>query len=69
MTAIQEDIICDCSGTTKTKIHQLIANGKNTIEQISAATGAITGCGSCDVLIEEIIAETDITIINEPKQS
>jgi len=60
MTEILEEIICDCSGTTNTKIHQLIDNGKDSFEKIAAATGAGTGCGSCDVLIMEILAKKDI---------
>ncbi len=52
-----EEIICDCSGTTKSKIHQLIDDGKNSFEKIASATGAGTGCGSCDVLIMEILAD------------
>ena len=51
----EEDIICDCTGTTKAKIKQLIENGANDLDKISSATGAGTGCGSCDVLIMEIL--------------
>lgn len=63
MTDLPEEIICDCTGTKKSKIIQLIADGKNSFDEISSATGAGTGCGSCDVLIEEILAEhhTDTT--------
>lgn len=57
MTDTPEEIICDCSGTTKSKIHQLIDDGKNSFEKIASATGAGTGCGSCDVLIMEILAD------------
>ncbi len=57
MTDLSEEIICDCSGTTKTKIYQLILDGKDSFEKIASATGAGTGCGSCDILIMEILAE------------
>ncbi len=60
MTDQSEEIICDCSGTTKAKIHQLINDGKDSFEKIASATGAGTGCGSCDVLIMEILAERNI---------
>lgn len=60
MTYTPEEIICDCSGTTKSKIHQLIDDGKNSFEKIASATGAGTGCGSCDVLIMEILADKSI---------
>ena len=51
----EEDIICTCTGTKKEKIKQLIANGADSLDKISSATGANTGCGSCDVLILELL--------------
>jgi bacterioferritin-associated ferredoxin len=60
MTNQPEEIICDCSGTTKAKIHQLINDGKDSFEKIASATGAGTGCGSCDVLIMDILTEKNI---------
>ena len=51
----QKKIICDCTGTTEAKIEALIAKGKNTLDEISSATGAGTGCGSCDILIIELL--------------
>ena len=50
-----DEIICDCTGTSYKKILQLIKDGKASLEQISCATGASTGCGSCDILIMELI--------------
>lgn len=60
MTDILDEIICDCSGTTKAKINQLIDDGKDSFEKIASATGAGTGCGSCDVLIMDILTEKSI---------
>jgi bacterioferritin-associated ferredoxin len=60
MTDLSEEIICDCSGTTRAKINQLIEDGKDSFEKIASATGAGTGCGSCDVLIMDILAEKSI---------
>ncbi len=51
----KEDIICTCTGTTKAKIKQLIKKGADDIDKISSATGAGTGCGSCDILIMELL--------------
>lgn len=65
MTDPSEEIICDCSGTTKAKIHQLITDGKDSFEKIAAATGAGTGCGSCDVLIIEILDQKNIDTLTE----
>lgn len=53
----QQDIICSCTGTTKAKVNQLIAKGYDDLDKISSATGASTGCGSCDILILELLAK------------
>jgi len=53
----QSEIICDCTGTTKAKIEQLIHAGKNTLDAIASTTGATTGCAACNMLIEEIIEQ------------
>jgi len=54
-----DEVICTCSGTTKAKILQLIAKGVDDIDKIASATGAVTGCGSCDATIQDIITEQD----------
>ena len=51
----EKDIICTCTGTTKEKVKQLIDNGADSLDKISSATGANTGCGSCDVLILDLL--------------
>lgn len=51
----QTNIICTCAGTSKEKIEQLITQGTNTLDAIASATGANTGCGSCDILILELL--------------
>ncbi|PHS69023.1 MAG: (2Fe-2S)-binding protein [Methylophaga sp.] len=53
----EDIIICDCSGTTKAKILQLIDNGADDIDKISRATGAVSGCGSCDILVADLLNE------------
>ncbi len=53
----QQEVICDCSGTTKNKVKELIENGYDSIDKISRATGAVSGCGSCDILILELLDE------------
>lgn len=53
----QETVICTCTGTTQAKIEQLIAKGTDTLDKISSATGANTGCGSCDILISELLVQ------------
>lgn len=50
------EIICDCTGTNKEKILSLITKGAD-LDKIASATGATTGCGSCDVDICNLIDE------------
>lgn len=52
----QNEVICDCTGTTKEKVLSLIKQ-KADLDKISSATGATTGCGSCDVDIVNLIDE------------
>ncbi len=54
-TTAQEKVICTCTGTTEKKVKQLIAKGIDDLDKIASATGASTGCGSCDVLIIELL--------------
>jgi len=51
----KQKVICTCTGTTEEKVAQLIAKGMDTLDDIANATGASTGCGSCDITIIEII--------------
>jgi len=52
----QNEVICDCTGTTKEKVLSLIEQNAD-LDKISSATGATTGCGSCDVDIVNLIDE------------
>jgi len=52
-----KEIICDCSGTSKEKVKQLIHQGMDTLDKISSATGACSGCGSCDIIVLDILTE------------
>ncbi len=57
-TKPKEPPICYCSGTTQTKIEELIADGVDTLEKIAYETGAVTGCGACEYLILELIEQS-----------
>ena len=57
MNQLKEDVICYCSGTTKEQINALIVQGIAELDRISRQTGACSGCGACDVVIMELIAE------------
>jgi bacterioferritin-associated ferredoxin len=52
-----KDVICHCSGTTKEKIKELVANNIADLDGISRKTGACSGCGACEISILELIAE------------
>ncbi|MCB2427867.1 (2Fe-2S)-binding protein [Methylophaga pinxianii] len=51
------EVICDCSGTTRGKIISLVEQGIVDSDTISRKTGAISGCGSCDYQIESLLDE------------
>ncbi|MFM2004903.1 MAG: hypothetical protein RLZZ09_558 [Pseudomonadota bacterium] len=44
----KKDIICPCSGTTRSQIMRLVDKGVVKLDEISHATGACSGCGGCD---------------------
>jgi len=49
-------LVCTCFGVTEDTIEQLILEGRAiTLEQVMGLTRAGSGCGSCRMLIEEII--------------
>jgi len=50
-----DTIICDCSGTTCGKIKSLVEEGIVDSDTISRKTGAISGCGSCEWDLEELL--------------
>ena len=52
-----EETICYCTGTTRTKIQELIADKVDTLEAIINETGATTGCASCEYDVAKFIEE------------
>ncbi|AFJ03840.1 NAD(P)H-nitrite reductase (plasmid) [Methylophaga frappieri] len=52
-----DEVICDCSGTTRGKIISLVEQGIVDTDTISRKTGAISGCGSCEYDIENLLDE------------
>ncbi len=51
-----DDIFCTCSGTKTTKIAELVKRGIEDPDRIASITGANTGCGSCEVVLSDLIA-------------
>jgi bacterioferritin-associated ferredoxin len=60
----KKNVICYCSGTTEEKIKELIDNNIANLDGISRKTGACSGCGACETLILELIAEYSLIAIN-----
>jgi len=56
----EKALICTCFGVSEEKIEKLIAkNSLHTIEEVTALCNAGGGCGSCQLLIQEIIDSQD----------
>jgi len=52
----EKALICTCFGVTEERIEFVInEHALDTVEQVGEATNAGTGCGSCRMLIQEII--------------
>lgn len=49
-----DEIICACSGTTRSQVYDLVQQGMD-LDAISRWTGAKTGCGGCDWDIEVFV--------------
>jgi bacterioferritin-associated ferredoxin len=48
---------CICRAVTSDRVSTAIDNGAATVEAVSNATGACTGCGTCRDRIEKLIGE------------
>lgn len=42
-----DEVMCPCSGTTRSKIQSLFEQGLD-MDAISRRTGALSGCGGCE---------------------
>ena len=49
-----DEIICQCSGTTRGYIEKLVQQGLD-VDAISQRSGALTGCGGCEWDIAELV--------------
>jgi bacterioferritin-associated ferredoxin len=55
---MEDEIICNCMDVTRGAIIKAIKEkGLTTVEEVSDATDAGTGCGGCVEQIEEILKE------------
>ena len=53
----REKLACRCHNVTYGKIYDAVKNGAKTVEEVSKATGAGTGCGSCREFLEILIRD------------
>lgn len=54
----RNEIICNCMGISRGDIEDAIrSKGLKTVEEVSDATDAGTGCGGCVDQIQEILKE------------
>lgn len=51
-------IVCNCQKVTEGQICEAVAQGADSVDAISAATKACTGCGSCKNEVAQILAKT-----------
>jgi NifU-like protein len=52
----EKALICTCFGVTEERIEAEISlNGLTTVDEVGVKTNAGTGCGSCRMLIEELL--------------
>ena len=53
-------IVCHCKGVTDREIRRCVRAGGRTVDAVSEACGAATGCGGCEPLVSRIVdAELD----------
>ena len=47
--------VCNCNGVSKGQIKKCVEGGKRSLKMVMDATRAGTGCGSCKMLVQEIV--------------
>ena len=58
-----DEVMCPCSGTTRSKIQSLFEQGLD-MDAISRKTGALSGCGGCEWDITQFM--NDLAEQNKP---
>jgi nitrite reductase (NADH) large subunit len=49
-------VVCNCNKVSETRLREVIAGGASSVEDLSLATRAGTGCGSCRTELAQILA-------------
>lgn len=61
-----DDVVCSCETVSRTMIERAIRQGGlRTVEEVSRATGASTGCGACRPQVSDMLATADDEAIEE----
>jgi bacterioferritin-associated ferredoxin len=55
--ADRDGVICVCKQVTERKIRKAVRNGRKRFISVKQATGASSGCGLCQPLVEDIIKD------------
>ena len=53
----REKLACRCHNVTYGKVWDAVAKGDRTVDEVSKATGAGTGCGKCREFLEYLIRD------------
>ena len=56
-------IVCKCTAVTRGQLKKCIANGCNTVNELSEETGASKVCGSCGPLLVDLVGHTDLQLV------
>ena len=50
-----DKVVCECFGVTNGQVKEAVDNGATTIEEVTEATGAGTGCGACNDDLQRLV--------------
>lgn len=53
----ESSVVCRCAGVTRGTLESAVEDGAVTVESVTAATRACTGCGTCRPEIEALLAQ------------
>lgn len=51
----EKALICTCFGVTEERIEEVVLSGAASVDEVSRACNAGSGCGSCRMMIEELL--------------
>jgi len=57
-----DDVVCNCTKTTCGHVRELIEGGLDTLERIADRTQAMSICGGCQPLLEEMLGSASLAV-------